>query len=149
MQDALKIGSPGAATSAITVAASTTRTRWRDIDGAERTATWLVDDDIAGFSSEGPRRDGVPKPDVTAPGAMIVSDAFAGKRFAVLGLARSGMAVVEALLASGAAVTAWDSREEPRNALANRGIELADPVGIDLTGYAGVVVSPDPSGRPV
>jgi UDP-N-acetylmuramoylalanine--D-glutamate ligase len=74
---------------------------------------------------------------------MIVSDAFAGKRFAVLGLARSGLAAVEALLASGASVTAWDSREEPRHVLAGRsGVELADPVSIDLTGYAGVVVSP-------
>ncbi|MFF2773807.1 S8 family serine peptidase [Streptomyces sp. NPDC058052] len=73
VQDALKIGSPGAATSAITVAASTTRTEWRDIDGTQHLATWLVADDIAGFSSEGPRRDGMPKPDVTAPGAMIVS----------------------------------------------------------------------------
>jgi UDP-N-acetylmuramoylalanine--D-glutamate ligase len=74
---------------------------------------------------------------------MIVSDAFAGKRFAVLGLARSGLAAVEALLASGASVTAWDSREEPRHVLAGRsGVELADPVGIDLRGYAGVVVSP-------
>jgi len=74
---------------------------------------------------------------------MIVSDAFAGKRFAVLGLARSGLTAVEALLASGASVTAWDSREEPRAALVGRArVELADPVGIDLTGYAGVVVSP-------
>jgi UDP-N-acetylmuramoylalanine--D-glutamate ligase len=73
---------------------------------------------------------------------MITSDAFAGKRFAILGLARSGMAAVETLLASGASVTAWDSREEPRNALAKRGVELADPTGIDLTGFAGVVVSP-------
>jgi UDP-N-acetylmuramoylalanine--D-glutamate ligase len=73
---------------------------------------------------------------------MIASDAFAGKRYAVLGLARSGLAAVEALVASGASVTAWDSREEPRHALAGRGIELADPLGIDLAGYAGVVVSP-------
>ncbi len=73
---------------------------------------------------------------------MITSDAFAGKRFAVLGLARSGLTAVETLLASGAQVTAWDSREEPRQALADRGVELADPVSIDLTGFAGVVVSP-------
>jgi UDP-N-acetylmuramoylalanine--D-glutamate ligase len=73
---------------------------------------------------------------------MITSDAFAGKRFAILGLARSGMAAVETLLASGASVTAWDSREEPRNALAGRGVELADPASIDLTGFAGIVVSP-------
>ncbi|MEO5587634.1 MAG: UDP-N-acetylmuramoyl-L-alanine--D-glutamate ligase [Novosphingobium sp.] len=72
---------------------------------------------------------------------MITSPAFAGKRYAVLGLARSGMAAVETLLRSGARVTAWDNREEPRNVLAGR-VELADPATVDLTGYAGVVVSP-------
>jgi UDP-N-acetylmuramoylalanine--D-glutamate ligase len=73
---------------------------------------------------------------------MIISGVFAGKRFAVLGLARSGLSAVETLLASGASVTAWDSREEPRQALAGQNVELADPVSIDLAGYAGVVVSP-------
>lgn len=72
---------------------------------------------------------------------MITTPAFARKRFAVLGLARSGMAAVESLLAGGAQVTAWDSREEPRRALEGR-VELADPLTIDLAGYAGVVVSP-------
>ena len=72
---------------------------------------------------------------------MIISSAFAGKHYAVLGLARSGMAAVETLLASGAKVTAWDSREEPRNAVADR-VEIADPQAIDLTGFAGIVVSP-------
>ena len=72
---------------------------------------------------------------------MIVSAAFAGKRYAVLGLARSGLTAVETLLASGASVTAWDSREGPRKALEGR-CELADPTGIDLTGFDGVVVSP-------
>ena len=72
---------------------------------------------------------------------MIVSPAFAGKRYAVLGLARSGLAAVETLLASGAAVMAWDNREEPRQALAGR-VELCDPATADLAGYAGVVVSP-------
>jgi UDP-N-acetylmuramoylalanine--D-glutamate ligase len=72
---------------------------------------------------------------------VITSPAFAGKRYAVLGLARSGMAAVETLLASGAKVTAWDNREEPRNVLAAR-VELADPLAVDLTGFAGVVVSP-------
>lgn len=73
---------------------------------------------------------------------MIVSGAFAGKRYAVLGLARSGLAAVETLLASGAHVTAWDSREEPRQGLAERGVEIADPLTIDLAGFSGVVVSP-------
>ena len=72
---------------------------------------------------------------------MIVSDAFAGKRYAVLGLARSGLAAVEALLASGAHVMAWDSREEPRHWLEGR-VELADPANSDISGYDGVVVSP-------
>ncbi|MET0252128.1 MAG: UDP-N-acetylmuramoyl-L-alanine--D-glutamate ligase, partial [Novosphingobium sp.] len=48
---------------------------------------------------------------------MIVSPAFSGKTYAVLGLARSGLAAVEALLASGARVIAWDGREEARAAL--------------------------------
>jgi UDP-N-acetylmuramoylalanine--D-glutamate ligase len=72
---------------------------------------------------------------------VIVAPALAGKRYAVLGLARSGLAAVNTLLASGANVTVWDSREEPRRALEGR-CELADPAGIDLTGFDGVVVSP-------
>ena len=72
---------------------------------------------------------------------MITTPAFAGQRYAVLGLARSGMSAVESLLAGGAQVTAWDNREEPRRALEGR-VDLADPMGIDLTGFAGVVVSP-------
>jgi UDP-N-acetylmuramoylalanine--D-glutamate ligase len=72
---------------------------------------------------------------------MITTPAFAGQRYAVLGLARSGMSAVESLLAGGAQVTAWDNREEPRRAVEGR-VELADPAGIDLTGFAGVVVSP-------
>jgi UDP-N-acetylmuramoylalanine--D-glutamate ligase len=72
---------------------------------------------------------------------MIVSPAFSGKRYAVLGLARSGLASVEALVASGAHVTAWDNREEARGAVADKA-EIADPLSIDLAGYDGVVVSP-------
>jgi len=71
---------------------------------------------------------------------VITSPAFRGKRYVVLGLARSGVATVEALLASGAEVTAWDSREEARAAVS--GVVFADPLEIDLTGFDGVVVSP-------
>ncbi|MCW4463082.1 UDP-N-acetylmuramoyl-L-alanine--D-glutamate ligase [Sphingomonas sp. BT-65] len=113
---------------------------------------------------------------------MIVSGSWRGKRYAVLGLARSGLATVRALVASGAQVTAWDSNEAARGSvlpqLAGGGgpsrsdgggaavedgglrppplhqpsagppppvgeeLVLADPVEIDLTGFAGVVVSP-------
>jgi UDP-N-acetylmuramoylalanine--D-glutamate ligase len=43
---------------------------------------------------------------------VITAKAFAGKHYAVYGLARSGLATVEALLASGAQVTAWDGNPE-------------------------------------
>ncbi|SNS19073.1 UDP-N-acetylmuramoylalanine--D-glutamate ligase [Sphingomonas laterariae] len=72
---------------------------------------------------------------------MITSSVFAGKKYAVLGLARSGLATVDALLASGAEVVAWDEKEEARAKVADR-VTLADPLEIDLTGFDGVVVSP-------
>jgi UDP-N-acetylmuramoylalanine--D-glutamate ligase len=50
---------------------------------------------------------------------VITARAFAGKHYAVLGLARSGLATVEALLASGARVTAWDDKEEARAKLSS------------------------------
>ena len=48
---------------------------------------------------------------------MITAKAWAGKHYAVYGVARSGLATVRALLASGARVTAWDERKEARNQL--------------------------------
>ena len=72
---------------------------------------------------------------------MITSAAWSGKRYAVLGLARSGRATVEALLASGAEVLVWDDRAEAREGFVSR-TAVADPLAADLTGYAGVVVSP-------
>ncbi|KRC82636.1 UDP-N-acetylmuramoyl-L-alanine--D-glutamate ligase [Sphingomonas sp. Root241] len=112
---------------------------------------------------------------------MITSTAWRGKRYAVLGLARSGLATVHALLASGAEVVAWDSNEAARSLIlpgtgrgtadevvggggapqatpdeesplhqpaagppprAGEDLVLADPLELDLTGFAGVVVSP-------
>ena len=72
---------------------------------------------------------------------MIASPAFAGRKYAVLGLARSGLATVEALVASGAEVTAWDKSEEAREKVAGM-VPLANPLEIDLAGFDGVVVSP-------
>ncbi|MEN3746129.1 UDP-N-acetylmuramoyl-L-alanine--D-glutamate ligase [Sphingomonas sp. HF-S3] len=71
---------------------------------------------------------------------MITSPVFRGKRYAVLGLARSGVATIDALRASGAEVVAWDSNEATRAALS--GVTLADPLEIDLAGFDAVVVSP-------
>jgi len=72
---------------------------------------------------------------------VITSPAFAGQRFAVLGLARSGAAAAEALLASGAEVIAWDRQPHARAPFEGR-CRLIDPLELDLTGFAGVVVSP-------
>lgn len=73
---------------------------------------------------------------------MITARAFAGRRYAVLGLARSGLATCEALIASGAGVTAWDEREAARDAAMALGADIGNPLEIDLVGFAGVVVSP-------
>lgn len=73
---------------------------------------------------------------------MITSRVFAGRRYAVLGLARSGLATVEALVASGAGVTAWDDREDARDEAMALGADIGNPLDIDLIGFAGVVVSP-------
>jgi UDP-N-acetylmuramoylalanine--D-glutamate ligase len=72
---------------------------------------------------------------------MITSPAFADRKFAILGLARSGLAAAQSLAASGAELLAWDNREEARNAVADIA-RIADPMDTDLTGFAGVVVSP-------
>ncbi len=70
---------------------------------------------------------------------MITSPAFAGKRWGVLGLARTGRAVAAALSASGGEVWAWDDGEAARAAFDGK---LVDLNSADLTGLAGIVVSP-------
>jgi subtilisin family serine protease len=70
--DNMKIGSPGCSAQAITVAATTTRKSWPHEDGRTITDSVTVGA-LAGFSSEGPLRDGARKPDVAAPGQWIIS----------------------------------------------------------------------------
>jgi len=66
------IGSPGAASQVVTVASFTSRNSWTNAAGQAQ-STGMPLNTVSPFSSPGPRRDGAPKPDVTAPGAMIVS----------------------------------------------------------------------------
>lgn len=74
---------------------------------------------------------------------MITAAHWAGQRYAVLGLARSGMATVRALAAAGAHVVAWDSDPAARErAEAVDGVIVHDPALLDLTGAAGLIVSP-------
>lgn len=70
---------------------------------------------------------------------MITSPAFAGKRWGVLGLARTGRAVAAALIASGGEVWAWDDGQAARAAFDG---PLVDLNSADLSGLAGVIVSP-------
>jgi UDP-N-acetylmuramoylalanine--D-glutamate ligase len=72
---------------------------------------------------------------------VITAKAFAGKHYAVYGLARSGLATVEALLASGAKVTAWDAKEEAR-AKAPAGTEVVSLDEADLSPFDSLVVTP-------
>ncbi len=68
------IGTPGTARSVVTVAAFTSRTSWKAVDGA---SYGFVDasalGDIADFSSGGPAADERPKPDIAAPGSAVIS----------------------------------------------------------------------------
>jgi UDP-N-acetylmuramoylalanine--D-glutamate ligase len=72
---------------------------------------------------------------------VITAKAFAGKKYAVYGLARSGLATVAALAASDAAVTAWDARKEARENVPP-GIEIEDLDRADLSRFDSLVVTP-------
>ncbi len=72
---------------------------------------------------------------------MIVARIFAGRHFAVFGLARTGMSVVNALRAAGGVVTAWDDDAAKRTALPED-VRVADLNTAPLSDYDGVVVSP-------
>jgi UDP-N-acetylmuramoylalanine--D-glutamate ligase len=48
---------------------------------------------------------------------------------------------VEALVASGAEVMAWDAREEAREQVAGKA-RIADPLCTSLYGFSGIIVSP-------
>ena len=71
---------------------------------------------------------------------MIVSSHWRGRRYAVLGLARTGAATVRALVAGGAQVVAWDS--DPARREGFEGVEIADLDNVDFAGIDALVVSP-------
>lgn len=68
------VGTPGTATRAIAVGAYTTRESWVALDGNVHTFLSRSETgQITWFSSVGPRRDGVLKPEIAAPGSGIAS----------------------------------------------------------------------------
>jgi UDP-N-acetylmuramoylalanine--D-glutamate ligase len=72
-------------------------------------------------------------------GMTFPSNLFAGRRYAVLGLSRNGLAAARALVAMGADVTVWDDNAAARAAAG--GIALHDPARSDLAADA-LVMSP-------
>jgi UDP-N-acetylmuramoylalanine--D-glutamate ligase len=72
---------------------------------------------------------------------VITAHAFNGRHYAVYGLARSGLATAEALLASGAKVSAWDSKVEARQK-APAGTDIVNIDEADLSQFDSIVVTP-------
>ncbi len=75
---------------------------------------------------------------------MIIAQAFAGRRYGVFGLARSGLATVGALRMSGAHVVAWDDKAEARDQVRAQGDDLVveDLMTVELGDFDAVVVTP-------
>jgi subtilisin family serine protease len=75
------VGSPGNSTQAITVGSYDFRASWLNRQG-ERTGYNLVVGDRSGYTNPGFRRDGVIKPDITAPGRYTISSMAVGSDMA-------------------------------------------------------------------
>ncbi len=73
---------------------------------------------------------------------MINLSFLRGSSYIVLGLARSGLAAVRALMAGGVECAAWDDSAETRKAAADAGIKLAEPDKIDWSKITALVISP-------
>ncbi len=75
---------------------------------------------------------------------MLAAPALGGRRFAVFGLARTGLSVLRFLERSGATAVAWDDADAVRAAAlaAIPAIELQDFATLDLSGLDGLIVSP-------
>jgi len=73
---------------------------------------------------------------------MIVSNAFAGKKVAVFGLARTGLSAIAALTAGGAEVIAWDDNSAARDMGGQAGAEILPWREWGWTSIAALVLSP-------
>jgi UDP-N-acetylmuramoylalanine--D-glutamate ligase len=73
---------------------------------------------------------------------MIRISSFSGRRVAVFGLARSGIAAARALAAGGCDVACWDDGEAGRAAAAREGLAVVDLRGADWSGFSALVLAP-------
>ena len=73
---------------------------------------------------------------------MIDLSVLKGSSYVVLGLARSGLTTVRALMAAGIDCVAWDDNEAARGQAAAIGAMLAEPSSIDWNRFSALVISP-------
>ena len=73
---------------------------------------------------------------------MIDLAPLQNSRFAVLGLARSGLATARALQAAGIEHLAWDDNVASRTAASAAGVRIADPAQADWSAIDALVISP-------
>ncbi len=73
---------------------------------------------------------------------MITVRGFEGKRVAVFGLARTGIAAARALIAGGAEVSLWDEKAAARDAVLAQGLPVVDLSAADWTGFDALMLSP-------
>ncbi|MBL8834775.1 MAG: UDP-N-acetylmuramoyl-L-alanine--D-glutamate ligase [Alphaproteobacteria bacterium] len=73
---------------------------------------------------------------------MIDLRSQSGRSFAVLGLARSGLAAAQALAKGGARVAAWDDDARRRESAAAAGVPIVDLTQADWSGIDSLVISP-------
>lgn len=73
---------------------------------------------------------------------MFAATPFAGKRVGVFGLARSGLACVEALRLAGAEVFAWDDSEPAVDKARHEGVQVTNLHTVDFHSLAALVLSP-------
>ena len=73
---------------------------------------------------------------------MIIVDAYAGRKVAVIGFGKSGLSVVRSLAAGGADVTLWDDKESRRNDAAAAGVTARELFPDAFRDMAALVLSP-------
>src|ERR1700761_3989599 len=73
---------------------------------------------------------------------MIPVRGFEGKKVAVFGLARTGLAAARALLAGGAQVALWDEKPAAREAAEAAGFTLTDLSKADWSKFSALMLSP-------
>ena len=73
---------------------------------------------------------------------MIPVRGFAGKRVAVFGLARTGLAAARALIAGGAQVALWDDKLSSRETAASEGLPVVDLTAADFSDFDALLLSP-------